>query len=273
MAAGLGHRLGDVLFALTVDRRRLALDNLARAFPELSARAHRDLCRRFYRHLGLTLVELWGLLARPVEDVLKEITLDGLGHLRAVMATRGRALLLSAHLGNWELLGVAHRLTGFPLTTVVRPLDVPWLDALAQRLRRKTGVDLIDKRGAIRPVLAALDRGSPVGILLDQNATRRQAVFVPFFGVAASTSRSVAVLARRSGAPVVPVFIRREAWARHRVLIHPPLEPPPANSGEAGVVDLTRRCTALIETAIRESPDQWLWMHNRWRTRPPVQRA
>jgi len=211
--------------------------------------------------------ELCATLVQPVENALARIRLDGLEHLRDAMASHGRALVLTAHVGNWELLAVAHRLTGYPLAVVVRPLDSPWLNALAERLRRKSGVEVIDKRGALKPVLRALAGGRMVGILLDQNAARREAVFVPFFGRAASTSKSLALLALRTGAPVVPIFIRREAAGGHRVTILPGLQAP-APSDEGALIELTRRCTETIEAAIRAGPEQWLWIHDRWRTRP-----
>jgi KDO2-lipid IV(A) lauroyltransferase len=109
-----------------------------------------------------------------------------------------------------------------------------------------------------------------VGILLDQNATRREGVFVPFFGRAASTSRSLALLALRTDTPIVPIFIRREGAGRHHVAIEPPLPPPLSNDLDRAVVELTARCTETIEAAVRRSPEQWLWSHDRWRTRPPA---
>jgi len=217
----------------------------------------------------MTLVELARLLARPLDATLERIRLEGVEHMRAAMADHGRALLLTAHLGNWELLAAAHRLTGFPLSVVVRPLDTPWLDTLAERLRRSTGVELIAKRGALRPVLEALRRGRMIGILMDQNAARRESVFVDFFGRPASTSRSIALLALRTRTPVIPVFTRRDPDGCHTVFVHPPLPEPAANGSEAAVVELTARCTLAIERAIREAPEQWLWSHDRWRTRPP----
>ena len=250
-------------------RRRLALDNLARAYPALPPHERARLARRASQHLGMTLVELARLLARPLDATLERIRLEGVEHLRAAMAEHGRALLLTAHLGNWELLAAAHRLTGFPLSVVVRPLDTPWLDTLAERLRRSTGVELIAKRGALRPVLEALRRGRMIGILMDQNAARRESVFVDFFGRPASTSRSIALLALRTRTPVIPVFTRRDPDGCHTVFVHPPLPEPAANGSEAAVVELTARCTLAIERAIREAPEQWLWSHDRWRTRPP----
>lgn len=227
----------------------------------------RRLARRAAQHLGMTLLELPRLLTAPLEETLARIRLEGVEHLHAAMQAHGRVLLLTAHLGNWEILCAAHRLTDYGLSVVVRPLDAPWLDAVAARLRRRTGVDLIDKRGALRPVLEALRRGRMVGILMDQNAARREGVFVNFFGHPASTSRSIALLAVRTGAPIVPAFARRAGGA-HTVIIRPALPFPVSNDPETAIVELTARCTAQIESAIREAPEQWLWSHDRWKTRP-----
>jgi KDO2-lipid IV(A) lauroyltransferase len=270
VGAWLGRRLGDLGFVALPGRRRVALANLAVAFPTLSAVERGRIGRRSFQHLGVLFVELAATLTAPLERTLAAISLEGLEHLRSVMTTRGRALVLTAHLGNWELLAAAHRLTGYPLAIVVRPLDSAPLNALADRLRRTSGTELIDKRGALRPVLRALADGRMVAILLDQNAARRESVFVPFFEHPASTSKSLAVLAVRTGTPVVPIFIRREG-RRHRVTIHEPLAPPAVNDTERAVVELTMRCTAAIETAIRQVPEQWLWMHKRWRTRPDAE--
>ena len=270
MALGAGRRLGDLARLLLAGRQRVALANLALAFPDLPGVARRRLARRAWQHLGMMLVELARSLARPLDATLAELRLDGLEHIRGVMAEHGRALVLTAHLGNWEYLTASHRLMGYPLAIVVRPLDSPLLDELAASLRRKSGAELIDKRGALRPVLEALRRGGLIGILLDQNATRREGVFVPFFGRAASTSRSLALLALRTGTPIVPIFIRREGVGRHRVTIEPPLALPVANDLEGAIVELTARCTARIEAAVRQTPEQWLWSHDRWRTRPPA---
>jgi Kdo2-lipid IVA lauroyltransferase/acyltransferase len=270
LALGVGRRLGDAVALALPGRRRVALANLAVAFPELPAAERRRLARRSWQHLGMTVVELARLLSRPLEATMDEIAVDGLEHMHALMAAHGRALMLTAHLGNWEYLPAVARLAGYPLAVVVRPLDSPGLDALADAMRRKTGAELIDKRGALRPVLEALRRGGLVGILLDQNAARREGVFVPFFGRAASTSRSVALLAVRTRTPVLPIFIRREGPGRHRVVIEPPLPMPAVNEPERAVVELTARCTQVIEAAVRRTPEQWLWSHDRWRTRPPA---
>jgi KDO2-lipid IV(A) lauroyltransferase len=139
---------------------------------------------------------------------------------------------------------------------------------MADAIRQKAGTVLLDKRGALRDAVAALRAGHLVGILQDQNASRREGIFVPFFGRPACTSRSVALLALRTQTPVVPVFTRRIARGRHLVVVYPALDGSPGHDGEEPVVTLTRRCNEAIETALRAAPEQWLWIHDRWRTQP-----
>jgi KDO2-lipid IV(A) lauroyltransferase len=267
-AAWLGRRIGDLAYALLPRRRRLALANLTQAFPELPPASRRRIARRSFQHLAMVFVEGCFVLRQPLERVTAQIEIEGLEHVREALNRHGRALLLTAHLGNWELLTLAPALTGYPLTVVARALDSRSLDAWADRLRRTAGVEVVDKRQALRPVLEALRRGRLVGVLLDQNASRREGVFVPFFGRLASTSRAMAVLALRTRTPVLPVFTRRLTPGRHRITVHPPLAVPATADDDDAVRALTALCTAAIEAAIRATPDQWLWAHDRWRTRP-----
>jgi len=238
----------------------------------LPSPARRQVARRSFQHLGMVLAEGCFVLARPLEQVTRQITIEGLAHVRDVVEHHGRALILTAHLGNWELLTLAPALTGYPLTVVARALDSATADAWADRLRRTAGVEVVDKRAALRPVLAALKAGRLVGILLDQNTSRREGVFVPFFGRLASTSRAMAVLALRTRTPVVPAFARRVVPGRHVIAVGPPLALP-EGSDEAAIRELTARCTSVIEAAVRATPEQWLWAHDRWRTRPPDERG
>jgi KDO2-lipid IV(A) lauroyltransferase len=191
--------------------------------------------------------------------------MEGGEHFKTAAAQGRGVLILTAHYGNWELLAAAHGLTGLPLSIVIRPLDHPLLDDLAARFRRRSGAELIIKRQAVREVLQALRRQRMVGVLLDQNATRAEGVFVPFFGVPASTSKGLAVLALRTGAPVVPVFLRRDPDRRgHRMDVGAPIPPPT----DGDVATYTATFNQVLEAAIRRAPEQWLWMHARWRTQP-----
>jgi len=265
LGLAVGRRIGDALWWLLPRRRRVALDNLRRGLgQELSAEARRRLARRSFQHVGMNLVEDCRYFLRPTDVMLSRVRMEGEERLRAA-ADRGRGvLILTAHYGNWELLAAAHGLSGLPLSIVMRPLDHPLLDDLAARFRRRSGAELIIKERAVREILQALRRRRMVGILLDQNATRSEGVFVPFFGTPASTSKGLAILALRTGAPVVPVFLRREPGGGHCMEVGAELAAP----SDGDVVAFTASFNREIEAAIRRAPEQWLWMHARWRTQP-----
>jgi KDO2-lipid IV(A) lauroyltransferase len=267
----VGRRLGDLAYWLLPGRRRVARQNLERALGTELGPADLDrACRESFRHLGMTLVEAGAFLARPPAESLARVEVEGLERLRQA-AGRGRGvLLLTAHYGNWELLAAAHAVTGHPLSVVARPLDSSLLDRVATRLRERGGAEVIGKRHALRSIREALRAGRMVGILLDQNASRREGVFVPFFGEPASTSRSLALLALTSGAPVLPVFIERQAGGRHRVRVGEPIPPPATGDRRRDVLAFTEAFAAAVEARIRLAPEQWLWMHRRWKTRPPA---
>jgi len=265
LGLAVGRGLGDGLWWLLPRRRATALANLRRSFgTERSGADLRRLGRRSFQHVGMNLVEICRYFFRPTDVMLSRVRVEGGEHLAAAAAHGRGVLILTAHYGNWELLAAAHTLSGLPLSIVTRPLDHPALDDLADRFRRRSGAELITKRQAVREVLAALRRNRMVGILLDQNATRAEGVFVPFFGSPASTSKGLALLALRTGAPVVPIFLRREPAGRHCMEVGPAL-PPPA---DGLVTTYTTTFNRVLEAAIRRAPEQWLWMHDRWRTRP-----
>lgn len=266
-AVGLavGRRIGDLLWWLLPGRRKVTLANLCRGLGgEQSPADLRRLGRRSFQHVGMNLVEACCYFLRPTDVMISRVRVEGREHFQQAAAQGRGVLILTAHYGNWELLAAAHGLSGLPLSIVVRPLDHPLLDDLADRFRRRSGAELIVKRQAVREVLYALRRGRMVGILLDQNATRAEGVFVPFFGVPASTSKGLALLALRTGAPVLPVFLRREPGGRHCMDVGPPVPPPP----DGDVIAYTARFNQVLEATIRRAPEQWLWMHARWRTQP-----
>ncbi|MBI4608099.1 MAG: lysophospholipid acyltransferase family protein [Candidatus Rokubacteria bacterium] len=265
----LGRRLGSLAYWTLAGRRALAGENLALAFGGERGSDELDrLCRGSFEHLGMTAVEVCASLFASPAAALSRVRVEGLHHLNAAMARGKGVLLLTAHLGNWELLAATHGLSGHPLSIVVRPLDSSLLDRLVTRARERSGAGVIRKHRALREVLDALRRQRMVGILLDQNATRREGVFVPFFGRPASTSKSLALLALRSGAPVLPVFIHREADGSHRVVIEPEVPPPRTGDHRHDIVAYTAAFTRCVEDAVRRWPEQWFWVHRRWRTRP-----
>lgn len=268
LADRLGGALGAVAHTLLRGRRRIVLANLELALGrELDPARRAAVARAHFHHLGLTALEACRLFFGAAAPLLERVRVEGLEHLHAALGHGRGVLYLTAHLGNWELLAAAHAVTGVGLSVVVRPLDNPRLEALLARGRARGGVGLIPKRRALRPVMNVLARGGCVGILLDQDAGP-DGVFVPYFGHPASTSRSLAVLALKTGAPVVPAFIRRLADGGHRVTLEAMV--PLARTGDRGhdVAAATAAFTAVIERHVRAQPEQWFWVHRRWKTRP-----
>lgn len=263
----VGARLGDLGWLLLRGRRAVALDNLARALgAETTPRDRARIGRESFRNIGMNVVESCVFYFRPPQRLLSRVEVRGEANLVAAAAL-GRGMLgLTAHLGNWELLAAATTLTPIQLSAVYRPLDDPLLDRILERFRSRVGVELIGKRNAIADIRDALRRGRMVGVLLDQNASRREGVFAPFFGLPASTSKGMALIALRTGAPVIPSFIHRAADGRHVAEFGPPL-PVPA---DGDLTSYTRAFNEAIEAAVRRNPGQWFWLHRRWKTRPPA---
>ena len=177
-------------------------------------------------------------------------------------------ILLSAHFGNWEWLGTILPICGAAMHVVARPIDNPHLDRLVEGWRKRHGNIVLDKRTETGGIIGLIRRGASVGFLLDQNVGRKKAVFVDYFGRPAATNKGLATIAFRTGAPVVPVFIVR-IGERHKVVFEKPLSLPRTGNLANDIVSATGLFTKKIEAYVRRYPDQWLWVHRRWRTRPP----
>ncbi len=268
VAQALGAGLGRVAFWILPGRRRVALDNLTLVYGDtLSPTDRTRVARQCFEHLGMTTLECCRLFFGPTERLFGRIRGQGTEHIGQALA-RGRGIFfLTGHFGNWELLAATHGHAGFGLSVVVRPLDNPYLDALIARARERSGLRAISKRDAVQGVRAALARGECIGILLDQDAGR-DGVFVPFLGHLASTSRALAILAIKTRAPVVPAFIHRLPDGGHQLVLDP--EIPLAITGDLDhdIQVNTARFTEAIERHVRAHPEQWFWVHRRWKSRP-----
>jgi len=272
LALRLGASGGRLICALDGRHRRIVQQQLGMAFPDWSTAQIRRTSWACYEHFGRSAAEFARLGRADRESILSGVTVEGREYLdRAVAEGRG-VLFLTAHLGNWELMAVVCNLLGYRLYPVARPLDNPWLNRLIDRIRSRFGSTVISKKkeSAPRDLVQALRDGSCVGILLDQNMASYDGVFVNFFGRPACTAKGLALIARRTGAPVVPAFIAREADGRHHIMILAPVEFSQGRDVKADVITNTARCTAIIERMVRRYPDQWLWMHRRWKTQPPA---
>lgn len=276
LASALGAAVGHLAFALAVGERAKALASLAVAFPERSVKARRALARASFAHLGRCALEL--ACARQLDADIEawvDWPPDARATLDAAIAKGRGVLFVSGHVGSWELLARRVSLAGYPCQTIAKEASDPLLTALVERARASARLRTIWRGtpGAAVSMLRALKRGELLGLLIDQD-TKVQSVFVPFFGRLAKTPRAVADLALRTGAAVVLGFCPRVAPFRYRLeLCEVPVPgAPPEAVGpveqEARAVALTAQLTAGIEAAIRAHPEQWVWMHQRWRSRP-----
>ena len=268
-AYALGSGAGRLAFRLDRRHRTITKENLARAFPrEYSPGEIETLARAVFENLGRTAVDV--ARSDTLMGDADAVQIDGLDRLQEARRRGSGILMITAHLGPWELLPLIAALRYEPIHVVARPLDNPRLDDLLTALRERGGNRVIRKRDAVQAILQVLRRGETVGILIDQHISEKEGMAVPFFGRPASTTFAPALIAMRSGAAVLPVGIVREGRGRYRVLIAD--EVPVRKSGDlkADLVQNTARFTAAIEAFVRMHPDQWFWVHRRWKTHLPI---
>ncbi len=246
--------------------------NLELAFPELSRKSRDQILAGTFRSLGWLMAEFCRMARYTRADVDQVMRYDGLEHYLAASGKERGVLVLTGHLGAWELSSYLHSLLGYPMGIVIRRLDNPLIDRLVNGIRCRHGNWILHKDDFARGLLRAMQAGQTVGILMDTNMTPPQGVFVPFFGVEACTASGLARVARRSGAAVLPGFLLWEAAEKKYVLHFGPEIPIAATEdAEADALVNTANFTSVIEGYIRRYPDQWLWLHRRWKTRPPGQ--
>jgi KDO2-lipid IV(A) lauroyltransferase len=263
VANWLGLACARVLDVAIPRLRRIAERNLALAYPGQGAAWRRQTVDGVFESIGRLLVAFARFPGITRANVADWIRYEGFGHYLAAKERGKGVLFATAHLGNWELSAYAHALLTEPMNVVVRPLDNPLIDRIVERRRALSGNKLLSKRDFARSIFQALRSNEPVGILVDQNSSAENGAFVPFFGIPACANLTFAKLAARSGAAVIPGFaIWNERERRYVLRFYPEV----GITGDA--VEDTRRIQAAVEAAIRETPDQWLWIHRRWKTRP-----
>lgn len=267
--AGLA-RVGDLLgnlYAATGGRRRAIVDfNLELAFPEKSQAERRQLARAVTRHFARSALDAIRIQGLQPHELLATVNIKGWEHVEEAVA-RGRGVFfLTAHIGSWE---VAALVTGLKLesglSVVNRPLDNPLLECELDRLRKLYGNHVFGKHNMVREMMKQLKKGGGVGILIDQRVREDQGVEVPFFGHPAWTHPVLARMARKTGAAVVPTFALRERPGFYNLRYDEPVVVDDLTAAESGDVPLTTLYMKILENAIRENPDQWLWYHDRWK--------
>ena len=271
-AIAVGKSMGRVFHLLAGELKRTAGINLRLAFPEKTDAERTELVRECFENLGRELGLFSQMGRRSQQQLIDMIEPSGLDNLLAAKEKYGnRIILWTAHLGAWELTSFGFSLLGHPFTFLVRRIDNPRIEEMVDRVRTRFGNKTLDKLSAARSMLKILRNGeTPLGLLFDLNALDDEAIFVDFFGVPAATSFIISKLAVRSKVPLIPVMSPwNEATRKFQLIVGPMLEPEITGDEEADVRRLTTRLSLIIEDQIRQHPGQWLWVHKRWKTRPP----
>jgi KDO2-lipid IV(A) lauroyltransferase len=268
-ALAVGGLLGRALAA--ADRRHvgIAIDNLRQAFPDWEPARLEATARAVYAHFGRVLLDILWLQWRSREELLALVDVRGREHVDAAMAAGRGVILCAAHIGNWEVHGIAHGLLFGAIDVVARPLDNPALDARVCAFRTMGGNSVVYKKKALARVLGAMRSGRGVAILLDQNVQAKDGIFVDFFGRPAATTTVAAALASKTGCALVPSHTELRPDGRYALVYEPPLVWTTRGDRETDLAWITQELAHRAEAWIRETPEQWLWMHRRWKTRPP----
>ena len=260
----LGAGLGRLFYWLDHRRRGTAERNVRASLPQLSDVECRAIVAGAFANVGRHVLDLLRFDTMPTERILGVVEFEGEEHVvRALSAGRG-AMFFTGHFGFWELQIMTHAARFGPILMVARKLDNPLLETMIERVRTRVGTRVIPRRGAVRGLLRGLLEHQSVGMMVDQHISDRSAVTVEFFGRPAATTSAIAMLALRTGVPVIPVFALPLPGNRYRMIYETPIEMPDPASPDAVRV-LTQRCTDVLEGYVRQHPELWLWMHRRWR--------
>lgn len=265
----VGRGLGWVYGSAIRYHRQDAINALSRAFPEKTESEILGIVRRMYANLGMNLAEILRL-GKVTDEFLREIiVVEGEELARAALLKNRGTVILTGHLGNWDLLATIVPRLGYPLTVISKDIKNKGVNDFWMNMRRRFGVKFVPAHNSYRTCLTALKKNELVGFILDQNMIDKEGVFVDFFGKPACTTPGLAYMSAQSGAPVVPVFMIRKENGHHLVKVLPPLDPPP-NREPGTIREHTQQYTKIIEDMIRQHPDQWIWIHRRWKTVPPA---
>ena len=271
-AYAVGRSMGRLAYLLAGELRRTGAINLRLAFPEKSEAERELLLRQCFDNLG-RLLGLFSQFSSRSQAELQQLTeRHGWENLETATAQHGQKLILyTGHLGAWELTSFGFSLFGHPFTFLVRRIDNPKIEQLVDRVRTKFGNQTMDKLAAARSMLKIMRSGeTSLGLLPDLNTLDDEAIFVDFFGVPAATTFIVAKLALRTNTPIIPVFCPwSEEKGKYLLVVEPPVSFEPTEDEEENVRRLTASLTQRIENQARQYPGQWLWIHKRWKTRPP----
>jgi KDO2-lipid IV(A) lauroyltransferase len=266
----LGMFLGTAFYKLDKKHAKSTIKNLRIAFPDKTGEEIKKIASNFYKNLGMVFIEIFRLDKYNEKNIDKFVTAD-FNEIKNIYGKKG-ILLLTAHFGNWELLAKTFSLKGYHGNVLARPLDNPYIENMLYKLRTNSGNNVIyNRENAVRNILQALNKHEIVGFLPDENASKRIGVFVDFFGVSACTMPGIANIAAKTRAAIVPAFIVRQGkgnYMKHKLIIEKPLEIIYTGKRKEDMMSVLNGFNKTIEDIIKKYPDQWFWIHNRWKTRP-----
>ena len=268
----IGRFLGLIFYKIDKKHRKHTLNNLKIAFPTKTENELTDIAIKFYKNLGMVFVEIFRL-NKYKESNIDDFVDSDFDHIKNIYGKQG-ILLLTAHFGNWELLAKTFGLKGYKGNVLARPLDNPFIEKILYDLRTASGNKVIyNRENAVKNIIKALNEKEIVGFLPDENASKRIGVFVDFFGVKACTMPGMANIAAKTKLPVIPAFIVRIKgkggnYSKHRLIIEPPLDIKYTGDRKTDTMNILKLFNEKIEDIIKQYPEQWFWIHNRWKTRP-----
>ncbi len=265
-ALWVGRQMGNVAYYLDWEHRNVALQNLRIAFgQEKSEEERRSIAKKSFQNMGMMVIEFLRIPGMDMEAIKRKVSVEGLEEALKLLEQKKGGLLLIGHFGNWDLMGIMAQVIQIPILAIAKPIKGnERLYRFILEVRDKAGLKIVSPEDATQKVMEALSKNWLVAVLIDQRAKRSRAVWVDFFGKKAPTTRGLAVMAIRSGAPVVPAFMIRIGFQKHHLVVKEPVELVLTGDMEKDVEINMQRFTSVLESMIREYPDQWLWFHRRW---------
>jgi KDO2-lipid IV(A) lauroyltransferase len=268
-AISIGGFLGGLAYFTIADARKRTLSNLRLAFGgEKEEKELTSLALRVFRNLGKNVADVVRLKNMKREDIDRITDIEGIEHFDQAYSQGKGVIALTGHIGNFELLAAWFSLKGYKVSVIGREVYDPRLDRLLVKNRERVGLENIPTTAGVKPIMRALKSGRALGVLADQDSSRVRGVFVDFFGKPARTPVGPILLPYKTGSPIIPMAILRQGGNRYRIIVKPEVPLVFSEDREKDVAQVTQRCAGVLESIIREYPDQWLWMHDRWKSKP-----
>lgn len=265
----LGRVLGSAAFLMPFERKTEAVENIQESFKDsFDVKASRELARKVYLHYGQMIFEVPHIMRMTRENFHKYLVFENEKHVKDALKKGKGVFGLTCHLGNWEYMSVAFPVRFGNISVVVRPIDFKPADMVVDEWRTRFGAGMINKQKGMRKILEAVKKNKIVGILLDQNVDWYEGAFVKFMGRRACTNKGLALMALKTGTPVVPIFCIRHPDGKYHIITEKEIDLIRTGDKIKDIEDNTALFTNIIEKYVRQYPDQWFWFHRRWKTRP-----